>query len=160
YVLPGEELTVKLRYDAAFVSAPSVRRLASLVEQVVDELRRRGDGPVRAIGRPVLSGRERPRPQATSAVQGIVQRFQRQAAATPERVAVTAGGRHVTYDELNARTDALAARLRRHGAAPETFVGLAMDRGIDFVCALLAVLKAGAAFVPLDLRQPRERLAF
>ncbi|MFI7442517.1 amino acid adenylation domain-containing protein [Nonomuraea indica] len=83
-----------------------------------------------------------------------------QAAATPDAVAVrTVDGAHLTYAELDARADALARRLRRLGVRPESRVALCLPRTPDLVVALLAVLKAGGCYVPLDAAYPPDRLA-
>src|SRR5581483_11119734 len=78
----------------------------------------------------------------------------------PEAVAVIAGEERIRYGELDARADALAARLRAAGVGPETLVALCAERSIEWVVAMLAILKAGGAYVPLDPTYPRERLAF
>ncbi|MEV6301950.1 amino acid adenylation domain-containing protein [Actinoplanes sp. NPDC051861] len=82
------------------------------------------------------------------------------AAATPDAVAVVSGGESLTYAELDARANRLAHHLRRHGAAPERFVALALTRSANTVVALLAVLRSGAAYLPLDVSYPPERLSF
>ncbi|MFD8639342.1 amino acid adenylation domain-containing protein [Streptomyces zaomyceticus] len=83
--------------------------------------------------------------------------FRRRAAAAPDRTAVVCGDVRLTYAELDARADRLARRLRRAGAGPEGLVAVAMNRSADLVVALLAVLKTGAAYLPLDPRNPDER---
>ncbi|MFJ2781051.1 amino acid adenylation domain-containing protein [Kitasatospora sp. NPDC087315] len=83
-----------------------------------------------------------------------------QAAATPEAVAVTAGGTHLTYRRLIARADDLAQALTAAGIRPGDLVGLHLDRTADLPAALLAVHAAGAAYLPLDPGYPAERLAF
>lgn len=69
------------------------------------------------------------------------------------------GARH-TYREINARANRLARLLTARGAGPEQFVALALPRSVDMVVALLATLKAGAAYLPLDPAYPADRLAF
>jgi amino acid adenylation domain-containing protein len=86
--------------------------------------------------------------------------FEEQARRTPGDAALVAGGRRLTYRELNERADELAARLRGVGVGPEALVGVCAERSSEMVVAVLAVLKAGGAYVPLDPRYPRERLAF
>ncbi|MET0625827.1 MAG: amino acid adenylation domain-containing protein, partial [Pyrinomonadaceae bacterium] len=86
--------------------------------------------------------------------------FERQAARTPEAVAVVCGPRQVTYAELNERANRLAHHLRSAGVGPESLVGVLMERSVEMLVALLATLKAGGAYVPLDPAYPTERLAF
>jgi amino acid adenylation domain-containing protein len=81
-----------------------------------------------------------------------------QARRTPEAVAVTNGNAQLTYSELDEQAGRLAAYLRERGVGPDVRVGLCLERSFDLVVALLAVLKAGGAFVPLEPDQPRERL--
>ncbi|MFH8370138.1 amino acid adenylation domain-containing protein [Streptomyces sp. NPDC018031] len=96
-------------------------------------------------------------PAADATVPGL---FRRQARRTPDRPAVTCGGRTISYGELDLRSAGLAAALRERGVRPGDRVGVCLERGIDLVVALLAVVRAGAAYVPLDPGYPAERLAF
>ncbi|MEU7861585.1 amino acid adenylation domain-containing protein [Nonomuraea sp. NPDC049141] len=84
--------------------------------------------------------------------------FERQAAATPGATALTDGTRTVTYAELDTAAGALARRLRAAGIGAESLVAVALPRGTALVVTLLGVLKAGAAYVPLDPGHPAERL--
>ncbi|WP_420128650.1 amino acid adenylation domain-containing protein [Longimicrobium sp.] len=83
-----------------------------------------------------------------------------QAARTPDAVAVVFEDESLTYRELDARANRLARHLVRLGAGPEARVGVCLRRGPDMVVALLAVLKAGAAYLPLDPGYPAARLAY
>ncbi|MFC9324088.1 amino acid adenylation domain-containing protein [Kitasatospora sp. NPDC057015] len=85
-------------------------------------------------------------------------RFEAQAARTPEATAVTHEGAALSYRELNARANRLARLLTERGAAPGTLVALALPRSAELVVALLAVLKSGAGYLPLDPGYPVERL--
>ena len=76
-------------------------------------------------------------------------------AASPTAVAVIAGEERLTYAQLDGRAGALAARLAAAGAGPEQVVAVAVPRSVDLVVALLAVLRTGAAYLPLDLDHPR-----
>ena len=80
------------------------------------------------------------------------------AAATPDATAVIAGSTRLTYGELEARANRYAHVLRQRGIGSGQRVGLSLARGPQLVPALLGVLKAGAAYVPLDPGFPRERL--
>jgi amino acid adenylation domain-containing protein len=77
----------------------------------------------------------------------------------PEAVAIVFEDEAITYQELNRRAERTASQLRRVGIGPETLVGVALDRSIEMVVALLGVLKAGGAFVAFDLAYPKKRLA-
>jgi amino acid adenylation domain-containing protein len=82
-----------------------------------------------------------------------------QAGRTPERAAVTFGGVTATYAELEARANRLARCLRRRGVGRGTLVGVALERSSDMLAAVLAVMKAGGTYVPLDPSYPAARLA-
>ncbi|GAA2581455.1 amino acid adenylation domain-containing protein [Actinomadura fulvescens] len=84
----------------------------------------------------------------------------RQVAATPAATALVHGDRRLTYAELYDRVGQVAGLLREHGAGPGTRVGLCLERSVELVAGLLGVLEAGAAYVPLDLEYPAERLSF
>ncbi|HEU4883622.1 MAG TPA: amino acid adenylation domain-containing protein [Longimicrobium sp.] len=86
--------------------------------------------------------------------------FAAQAARTPDAAAVEFGTARLSYAELDARANALAARLRAAGVGPGGRVGVSMERSAELVVAMLGALKAGAAYVPLDPSYPAERLAF
>ncbi|MFD3658898.1 amino acid adenylation domain-containing protein, partial [Streptomyces sp. NPDC058620] len=83
---------------------------------------------------------------------------QEQAHRTPDAVAVVEGDRHLTYGGLNAEANQLAHRLIAEGIGPEDVVGVCLARSLKTVVALLAVLKAGAAYLPFDADQPAQRL--
>ncbi|MEV0637364.1 amino acid adenylation domain-containing protein [Streptomyces sp. NPDC050619] len=85
--------------------------------------------------------------------------FTRQARRRPDAVAVACGDRTLTYRELDERSDRLAAELAARGALPGALVGVALRRSPELLVGLLAVLKSGAAYVPLDPVYPPERIA-
>ncbi|MFH8791145.1 amino acid adenylation domain-containing protein [Streptomyces sp. NPDC017941] len=84
--------------------------------------------------------------------------FERQAAATPDKVAVTFGEVSYTYAQLDARANRLARDLAGRGVGPETVVGLALPRSADLVTGMLGILKAGGAYLPIDPKYPSTRL--
>ncbi|MCP2012819.1 non-ribosomal peptide synthetase, partial [Duganella violaceipulchra] len=86
--------------------------------------------------------------------------FEQQVLRTPDTPAVTHDGRVHTYAQLNARANQLARHLRALGVAPEARVAICAGRGLELVVAMLATLKAGGCYVPLDPAYPQERLAY
>ncbi|MGH7126043.1 MAG: amino acid adenylation domain-containing protein [Stellaceae bacterium] len=96
-------------------------------------------------------------PIPSAALPGL---FQVQAARNPDVVAAACGGVWLSYGELERRAEALAGVLAAVGAGPERVVGLCLDRGVEMITAMLAVWKAGAAYLPLDPGYPPGRLAF
>ncbi|MFD7409657.1 amino acid adenylation domain-containing protein [Streptomyces sp. NPDC059866] len=142
--------------------------VTALVERLLQVLRTVTEDPGRRVGSvDLLSEGERhrvleewndtatPVPCAT-----VPELFQAQAHATPDATALIADGTHTTYDDLNTRANRLARLLTEHGVGPEHIVALALPRSPELVVALLAVLKAGAAYLPVDTGYPVERIRF
>ncbi|MFD0969298.1 amino acid adenylation domain-containing protein, partial [Plantactinospora endophytica] len=100
-------------------------------------------------------GRQRPVPGLT--LPGL---FEAQVRRTPDAPALVCGPARLSYAELNARANRLARRLVAHGAGPETTVAVALPRDEGLAVALLAVAKSGAAYLPLDLAYPADRIEF
>ena len=90
----------------------------------------------------------------------LAQLFEAQVARTPEAAALVCHEATLSYGELNRRANQLAHHLRGLGVGPETVVGLMLERSVELMCSVLAVLKAGGAYLPLELTLPAERLAF
>ncbi|MFS1303922.1 amino acid adenylation domain-containing protein, partial [Streptosporangium longisporum] len=109
------------------------------------------DGSTRTGGATAVAGP----PDGTAGVVGL---FEERARLAPDAPAVTHGDRRLSYAELDERAGRLAARLAAAGAGPETVVAVRARRGLELVVALLAVLKAGGAYLPLDPAYPAERL--
>jgi non-ribosomal peptide synthetase component F len=99
---------------------------------------------------------ERPFPQ-NKCVQHL---FQEQVERTPDTTAAVFEEQELTYRQLNGRANAIAARLRALGVGPDARVGICVGRSLEMLAGLLGILKAGAAYVPLDPTYPKERLTF
>ncbi|MFL6196133.1 MAG: amino acid adenylation domain-containing protein [Thermoanaerobaculia bacterium] len=165
--LPGG-LAVSLQWDAGLFDATTAGRMLGHLDRLLAEMTAMtaADRPVLEL--PMLGEAERHQAvaewndTAVASAPGLLAHglFEAQAARTPDAPAVTFQGETLTYAELDARADRLAARLRRLGCGPESRVGISLERSLDLAVSLLGVLKAGAAYVPLDPGYPRERLAF
>jgi amino acid adenylation domain-containing protein/non-ribosomal peptide synthase protein (TIGR01720 family) len=159
------ELGGTVEYATDLFDAATIDRLLGHFERLLAAAVAEPD--LRAAELPLLSAAElhqlmdwggrRTRCAAASTLHG---RFAARARLTPEAPALTCGDLTLSYGELDRRSSQLARWLRRHGADLESRVGLCLDRSLDLVVGILGVLKAGAAYVPLDPGSPRERLAY
>ncbi|HJT27420.1 MAG TPA: amino acid adenylation domain-containing protein, partial [Pyrinomonadaceae bacterium] len=89
----------------------------------------------------------------------VTQLFEEQARKSPDTIALECASTALTYDDLNSAANRLARYLQKREVGTETLVGIFMDRSPEMVVAIIAVLKAGAAYLPLDTGYPRERLS-
>ncbi|MFI9168667.1 amino acid adenylation domain-containing protein [Streptomyces lincolnensis] len=153
-VTPGDRLTVKLEYRDE--DTDNARRLLDDYLRVLDDVAR-STGPVGALRG--LGPDPSPQTRTDVGTDTVVDRFDRAADRDPERVALVAHGRTMTFGQLRDRSRAVAGVLARRGIGPETNVGLAIPRSLDSIVALFAVLRVGAAYVPLELDHPDERIA-
>ncbi|HEV2148047.1 MAG TPA: condensation domain-containing protein, partial [Longimicrobiaceae bacterium] len=160
----GDELVLRATFDRAHFSAAAVRRALGHLRAL---LRAMAAGPERRLGElEMLDAEERAQLvagwNATAAPypreRCLHERFEEQAAADPGAVALLRGEERITRGELDRRANRLAHHLRALGAGPEVRVGVCLERSPESVAAVLAVLKAGAAYVPLDPDYPAERL--
>ncbi|MEV7864486.1 amino acid adenylation domain-containing protein, partial [Streptomyces hirsutus] len=164
-VVPGRELQVKLGYRSDLLDRETVEEIAS---RFVAVLRALAEDPALRVGRvDVLSTAERQRllvdwnrPGAETVPGCIPNVFEQRAAQTPDAVAVSLEDESLTYAELNERANRLAHLLIGQGVGPEQTVALALPRSLELVTGVLAVLKAGAAYLPLDPDYPADRLAY
>ncbi|MGW4871897.1 amino acid adenylation domain-containing protein [Streptomyces chartreusis] len=153
-VTPGDRLTVKLEYRDE--DDDNARRLLDEYLRVLEDLAR-ATGPVGAL--PGLGAEPAPGERTGVGTDTVVDRFDQAADRDPQRVALVAHGSTMTFAELRDRSRAVAGVLAARGIGPETTVGLAIPRSLDWVAALFAVLRVGAAYVPLELDHPDERIA-
>ncbi|WP_405727229.1 amino acid adenylation domain-containing protein [Streptomyces sp. NBC_00028] len=153
-VTPGDRLTVKLEHRDE--DGAGARRLLDEYLRVLADVAR-STGPVGAL--PGLGPVPVPGERTDVGTDTVVDRFDRAADRAPERVALVAHGARMTFAELRDRSREVAGVLAGRGIGPETTVGLAIPRSLDSIVALFAVLRVGAAYVPLELDHPDERIA-
>ncbi|WP_447980433.1 amino acid adenylation domain-containing protein [Candidatus Nitrospira bockiana] len=164
-VLPGAELSLRCSYDRRRCDEESVRRMLAHVARLLEELSRNPGLCLGEISLPTeqerhLLGTWNATERAYPLERCVHELIEAQAEQTPEACAVVFEGQRLTYRELNARANQVAHHLRRHGAGPDVLVGICLERSLEMVVGLLGILKAGAAYVPIDPDHPRERIAF
>ena len=172
-VNPRAELGLRVVYHRSRFAADAIERLLNHLVTIIESLANELEQPVTSVN--VLSEPEKhlllnewnQTAPAAADLKPVYRLIEEQAAATPEAAAVVHDGRSLTYGELNARANQLARFLREAMATESTqtkvyatpLVGICLERSIDMIVAVLAVLKAGAAYVPLDPTYPTDRLS-
>lgn len=162
----GRELGIEIIYDDTRFEPASIQRLAAHYQSLLTGMAADPLQPIAAL--PLLSRQERDQVllawnntyYAASQGGSIIDRFEEWAARTPDAAAVSFRGCCLSYEALNSRANQLAHVLRERGVGPEKVVGICVERSIELVVGILAVLKAGGAYLPLDPAYPDERLAF
>ncbi|MEI5102665.1 non-ribosomal peptide synthetase [Streptomyces sp. PmtG] len=165
---PGTgQLTLRFLYRTDWFAPAAVERLARHLAHALAQLS--GAGPAAPLGNlELLDADERARllPPPSGAAPGrrqgatLHRLFAEQAARHRDRTAVISGPETLSYGELDLRARRVAAALRAAGAGPGTRVAVCVERSADLPVVLLAVVRAGAAYVPLDPSQPPDRLRY
>ncbi|MDB5072252.1 MAG: albIV [Candidatus Eremiobacteraeota bacterium] len=162
----ADELSGRIAFRRGLACSDAVTRFAGHLLRVVEEALDEIDKRVADIG--MLTSRERDEivrewnrttaeyPKTTP----VSRLFEEQVARTPDAVAVVANGAELSYRELNRRANRLARTLRSDGIGSGSVVGIMMDRSPEMLTGVLATLKAGAAYLPLDASWPESRIAF
>ncbi|MEM9477834.1 MAG: amino acid adenylation domain-containing protein [Pseudomonadota bacterium] len=160
-VVPSETLELRLQFRGAIVDGDKVLDLLEhLLETVVTT-------PERATGALELLSAEERRQILTDFAgvsaefeeKTLVDLFERQVARTPDSIAITQGTSNLSYSELERVTNKMAWALIGFGAGPEQVVALCLPRGIERIVAIIAVLKSGAAYLPIEPDAPADRVA-
>ncbi|MEW2546596.1 non-ribosomal peptide synthase/polyketide synthase [Streptomyces sp. NPDC047002] len=160
----GERFGFELAYDPALFDAATAADLAGRLCLLLTELADDPGRPLASLALTTADERRRILTEWNGTEEGapaetLVDLFEAQAARTPHAEAVSCGGERLDYAELDARAGRLAHRLAELGARPERYVALALPRSTDLVVAVLAVLKTGAAYLPMDPALPADRVA-
>jgi amino acid adenylation domain-containing protein len=162
----GEELEAVIEYNVGLFDATSIRRMlghyivllegaAGKVEGRLSELTLLGEAERHQILREWNETQT-----GGSKTECIHEVLGAQAERTPDRIAVVYGEEELSYEGLNRRANQLAGRLRAMGVGPEVLVGVWMDRCVEMVVGMIAILKAGGGYLALDPGYPDERLGF
>jgi amino acid adenylation domain-containing protein/non-ribosomal peptide synthase protein (TIGR01720 family) len=161
YVLPGEDLTLKIAFQnnvgEAIQREQLLHHLTQILTKFVEEPQFIGD-----IGLPIAEQTVETRliasVQETRLIASVHELFSQQAAKTPDAPAVLIGANWLTYQELERKSNQMAHALLQLNVTRETLVAVCLDRHAGLLIALLGIMKAGAAYVPLDPGFPRDRL--
>ena len=162
----GGEAECAFEYNSDLFDHDTIVRLAGRFSLLLDGVVRQSDLPVSAL--PILGADERHRllhewnatEVAWSTTLCVQERIVEQARATPNAIAVIHGGESLTYRDLVARANRVAAYLVSRGVAANSLVGVYMERSLEMVAGLVGILQAGAAYLPIDPEYPRDRVAF
>ena len=159
----ADGLQGRAEYSTDLFDATTIARLVAQFQQVLESVVATPDLPLDRL--PLLIDHDRQQIAQWSVAPteyprdlGIHQLFEAQAARAPESIAVTLGNVELRYAELNRRANQLAHVLRARGVGPDVCVGICLEREPELLVAILGVLKAGGAYLPLDANYPRERL--
>ena len=168
-VVPGESILLRLGFDAAKIDLKFAQKFLMRLQQLIKTLSGVRNQPLAEISS--ISEQERLELVSHSIGKESLHQpatlpdlFDRQAAISPHSIALTfvRGDQHstLTYAELDAKTNQFARYLIARGIGPEDIVGIMLERSQEMVIAILAVIKAGAAYLPMDMSQPSARLQF
>src|SRR5271154_236646 len=158
-------LFCKLIYNRDLFDRETITRMAKHFETLLDGIAADPDRPIARL--PLLTGAERHQllvewndTRREYPHECVHQLFEEQAERTPHAVAVSFEGEQLTYGELNERANRLAHHLMKVGVPAGALVAICVERSLEIVVGLIGILKAGAAYVPLDPAFPRQRLDF
>jgi len=159
-------IVCNLIYDTEIFEVETIARMASHFQMIIQGSVADPDEKISRL--PLLTDTERIS-LLKGASRGLVapchkkcihQYFEEQAALAPQKIALLFGDRELTYGELNKRANRLAHYLQEKGVGSEAIVAVGLEQSLDRIVCLLAVLKAGGAYLPLDVLYPAERLSF
>ncbi|MER8105695.1 amino acid adenylation domain-containing protein, partial [Kitasatospora sp. NPDC094016] len=155
-------LTGAVEYSTDLFDRGTVEALVARWARLLAAVAADPDRPIGAID--LLSAEERrellPAVDGAAATASLPELFAAQAAATPDALALVCGDADLTYRELNSRANRFAHALVARGVGPEQVVAVALPRSVESVVAVLGVLKAGAAYLPVDPSYPASRIAY
>lgn len=160
-----QQLVGQLEYNSGLYNAETVERIANNYQVLLESIVANSQTLISSLS--LLSAQEKDQvlfkgnqTEVESKPQCIHQLFEAWANHNPEAIAIICGEKQLTYGELNQQANQLAHYLQAKKVAPGSLVGLCIERSPYMVIALLAILKLGAAYVPLDINNPPARIAF
>ncbi len=163
---PAKQLLVKLSYDSALFENAAIERILQHLKTLLHGMLSQPDVPL--VRLPMLSEDERnnllhnwnPAPANYPKNLCLHQIFEKHVKAHPEHIAVVCGNTEITYRELNIRANRAARLLFENGVKADDLVAIALERSVEMIVSTIAVLKVGAAYVPLDSEYPDDRVGY
>jgi amino acid adenylation domain-containing protein len=161
-----DDLAARFTYSADLFDASTIARMAGHFRKLLESIVANPDEPILKL--PLLTDAERHQllvewndtAMAYPRDCSLHHLFEAQAARTPNATAVSFGDESLTYGELERRANQLARYLIHLGAKPDSLVAICVERSLDMIVGLLGILKAGAAYVPVDPAYPQDRIAY
>ncbi|WP_143192217.1 condensation domain-containing protein, partial [Paenibacillus helianthi] len=144
-LIPGKELAIKFSYNLNAFEPERVERMKGHLQHVIKQIIANPNSMINDI-------------EIVTAT--IHQLFEEQAQKTPENMAVVDKERRLTYRQLNERANQLARTIKSRGVKQESIVALLLDRSVETIISILAVLKAGGTYLPIDPDYPAERVEY
>ncbi len=162
----GDELLLKIEYDSTLFTGDSIERMMGHLITILDDISAGENRPLSKIR--MLTAAERRtiieewNDTSTAFLDDtcLHEVFRQRADETPDAVAAYFRDEHLTYAQLESRSNGLARHLRRRGVGPDTPVGICIDRSLEMIVAIMAVLKAGGCYVPISTAYPGDRIAY
>ncbi|MDP5144825.1 AMP-binding protein, partial [Rheinheimera baltica] len=158
-------LTAHWEYDAGLFDPDTISTLADSFALLLNAICQQPDAPLSTL--PIVPASQHRYLQQTRQFtadypvsSGLTELFSEQVRQRPAAIAMYSGTSAITYQTLDLQANRLAACLRRHGVQPGELVAFSLERGPNMVVAILAILKAGAAYLPLDPEYPQSRIQF
>ncbi|MFD1676439.1 amino acid adenylation domain-containing protein [Alicyclobacillus fodiniaquatilis] len=164
--LQDEKLTFELEYATALFTEETVQRMADHLMQILRETTQNPDVLIGEIDMVSIAVKHRIFNEFNNTKsdypeeQLIAQLFEEQVRAAPDQVAIVHGEQQVTYRELNEKANRLARMLRTNGVKSDCVVGIMLEKSIDMIVAVVAVVKSGGAYLPIDPDYPSERIEY
>ncbi len=146
----GEQLSLVINYDSEIYSHEAIDLFLTYINELMIEFCLNSHTKIRTIQENISQ-----KYQLT-----FIDLFDQQVQANPQQLAVVSQDHHLTYQQLDYQSNALALRLREAGVKAEILVGICGDRSIEMIVGILAILKAGGAYVPVDPEYPLDRINF
>ena len=164
-ITPGDKFVIRLAYDQNVIAAESIQRLHGHLYALLTDIITHPQKNIHQLN--LLSSEEQQlftdwnKTQADYPLNKTVhQLFEEQVEKTPDQIAIVCEGQQLTYQQLNEQANQLARYLKKRGVESEQIVAIFLDRSLTMMIAMLAVLKAGGAYLPIDLKYPSERIRY